>query len=164
MLRSVALPPSVRGALYLHSMPGWHEPYNRVKQEILGLKITRVVCLAPKEEVRGKSPNYAQAIEAGNTSWAQDVFPIADHGVPQDRHAFMDLSQTIAQALRSGERVLVHCGAGIGRTGTLAVGVLMALGVAQHDAGRDVADAGSGPETRSQEELVQWIADQLGLS
>ena len=116
MVRSVALPPSVRGALYLHSMPGWYEPYNRAKQEILGLKITRVVCLAPMEEVRGKSPNYAQAIEAGNTSWAQEVYPIADYDVPQDRHAFMDLSQTIAQALRLGERVLVHYDGGRSHT------------------------------------------------
>jgi len=89
------------------------------------------------------------------------VFPVPDYSIPKDREAFLGLVQTVAQGLRSGERVLIHCGAGIGRTGTPAVSVLMALGMAHADAHEAVSDAGSGPETSGQEELAQWVAEAM---
>ncbi len=164
MFRSVALPPTAPGALCLHSMPGWYEPFDRAGREIIRLDITRVVCLTPLTEVRGKSPAYARAIESGELPWTHQLFGIQDYGVPEDPIGFLDLAQAIAQALRSGERVLIHCGAGIGRTGTLATCVLMHLGVSRDDATRSVADAGAGAETAPQKALVWWVADRLGLN
>lgn len=84
-----------------------------------------------------------------------------DFSVPKDRAAFLDLVGSIASGLQAGERVLIHCGAGIGRTGTLAVCVLMALGMSHSEAYRAVRGAGSHPETPEQEELVDWVAIQL---
>jgi protein-tyrosine phosphatase len=57
---------------------------------------------------------------------------------------------------------LIHCGAGIGRTGTLAAGVLIVLGMDEPDALKNVDDAGSHPERRSQREVIRWIARQVG--
>ena len=164
MIRSLTLPPAVPGQLYLRSMPGRYEPFEKARKEIVQRRIAWVICLAPLEEVRSKSPVYARAIEAGEVPWADEMFPIPDYGVPADRDAFLDLVRTIAERLRARERVLIHCGAGIGRTGTLAVCVLRALGMTQDEAYEAVTDAGSGPETSAQEELVQWVADRLGLS
>jgi len=70
----------------------------------------------------------------------------------------------MAQALRLGERVLIHCGAGIGRTGMLATCVLMHLGVSRCEATQAVTGAGAGPETIPQEGLVGWVADRLRLN
>jgi protein-tyrosine phosphatase len=96
--------------------------------------------------------------------WTQQLFGIPDYGVPHDATPFVNLAQGIAQALQLGERVLIHCGAGIGRTGTLAICVLMHLGVGRCEATEAVADAGAGPETMPQQGLVGWVADRLGLN
>ena len=156
-MREVRLPPNVAGRLYLHSMPGRNEPFEEVRVAISDKKIGRVVCLAPRDEIRKKSPDYYAALVRG-VPWTRVEFPITDYGVPDDRMAFLILAQDTASALRGGERILIHCGAGIGRTGTLAVAVLLNLDYALLDAGKIVKAAGSGPETEGQSALLEWIA------
>jgi protein-tyrosine phosphatase len=115
MFRAVELPEGLAGRLFLHSMPGRYEVYEDVRQEIARCQISRVVCLAPLAEVKTKSPLYAQAVDAARPSWMQEIFPLADYGSPKDRDTFWRLAQRLAAGLQSGERMLIHCGAGIGR-------------------------------------------------
>ena len=61
-------------------------------------------------------------------------FPIPDGGVPDDPGELMPLLRTIRSAVRTGERVVVHCRGGLGRAGTVAACVLVSFG-------RDPADA-----------------------
>ena len=118
------------------------------------------MCLAGPAEIRAKSPSYGAAIEAGAVPCDVETFPIADFGVPADREAFWALASKIAMELKGGSRILIHCGAGIGRTGTLATCVLLGLGEESTKAERAVAAAGSNPETPEQRELVSWCATQ----
>jgi protein-tyrosine phosphatase len=164
MFRAVELPEGHAGRLFLHSMPGRYEAYEDARQEIARCHIARVVCLAPLAEVRTKSPLYAQAIEATHSPWRQELFPVPDYGVPEDRDTFWRLAQRLAAALQSGERVLIHCGAGIGRTGTLAICVLLALGMTTDHARAAVRAAGSSPETAAQQEVIAWAATQRSMS
>jgi protein-tyrosine phosphatase len=142
-------------------MPGRFEPFASAKAKIVQSGVDRVVCLAPLEEVRQKSTEYACAIEQGALPWAHEAFGVPDYQAPKDLEAFLRLTQSVARRLRSGESILIHCGAGIGRTGTLAVCVLMALGVAEPQARKNVANAGSGPERPSQEDVIRWMAHQV---
>jgi protein-tyrosine phosphatase len=158
MFREVELPQGLAGGLFLHSMPGRYEAYEDARQEIARCHIARVVCLAPLAEVKTKSPLYAQAIEAARLPWRQEMFPVADYGIPDDRNAFWRLAQCLAAGLHSGERMLIHCGAGIGRTGTLAICVLLALGMTTVHAHATVRAAGSSPETAAQQEVIAWAA------
>ena len=57
-------------------------------------------------------------------------------------------------ALRGGESVLLHCAAGIGRTGTAAACVLKQLGLDNDSALARVRQAGSNPENALQSGLV----------
>lgn len=161
MLRSVSLPATVPGKLYLHSMPGRYEPFARTVAEIQMHGISEVICLVPLEEIEFKSPDYARALRNGGTPWHQVMFPIVDYGVPSNLQAYLQLVVQTADSLRAGTNVLAHCGAGIGRTGTLAACVLVALGVPLNEALETVHAAGSYAERPEQLELIEWVAGSL---
>jgi protein-tyrosine phosphatase len=154
VLRAVELPKTVPGSLYLHSMPGRYEPFEQARAAIVSKNIGRVVCLTPSDEA--KSPDYHRALLQG-VPWTHVAHPVTDFGVPEDRSAFGTLAQDIANALRAGENILIHCGAGIGRTGTLAAAVLLALGSSLPEATSAVKRAGSSAETRDQRALLTWL-------
>jgi protein-tyrosine phosphatase len=162
--RSVRLPARVTGRLRLHSMPGRNEPLAQTLAHLRSQGVDLIVCLAGPDEIRVKSPEYAAAIEAKTVPYVLEIFPIPDFGVPDDRDAFWSLASSLARRLNGGDRVLIHCGAGIGRTGTLATTVLLALGEPRTEAVRAVSAAGSHPETAEQEALVAWCAAKDGLA
>lgn len=160
MFRNVELPEGVRGDLFLHSMPGRYEPFPQAAEEIGRCEIDRVVSLAPADEIMHRSSEYARALAADELPCAYDAYPIPDFGVPLDRDDFAAFVYVLATRLRAGERMLVHCGAGIGRTGVLACCLLIALGVSQENALKTVHAAGSGPETPEQKDLIDWFAHE----
>lgn len=160
MFRSVDLPPDVAGRLYLHSMPGRYEPLQATLDAVRMKGISQVICLTLLEEIDGKAPEYARALRRGDVPWQQVMFPIVDFGVPGDRARFLDLVHSIAASLRRGDNILLHCAAGIGRTGTVASCVLVALGLTPDAAAQTVHSAGSYAERPEQVELIQWVASQ----
>src|SRR5262245_4833085 len=125
--RSVKLPLCASGKLYLHSMPGRRERLTDAWDAVARLDISAIVCLAPLDEVRKKSPLYAKAIESGQLPCCVQWLPVKDYQGPEDDEAFHRVAVDVANSLRQGKVVLVHCGAGIGRTGMFTVAVLMSL-------------------------------------
>jgi protein-tyrosine phosphatase len=153
LFRQVPIP-DLLGRLYLHSMPGRHEALSESLEEIDRLGITQVISLVPMYEIKLKSPDFAALLEQG-PGWLSTVFPVPDFGVPDDAAAFRALAREAAEILRSGESMLVHCGAGIGRTGTLAICILRELGYEVKEAMDAVLRAGSGPETPDQQAICR---------
>lgn len=115
---------------------------------------TTVACLVQEHELSDRYAGYVAWLRehAGTTAiW----FPIADlHAPPiDDTRSFVD---ELTRRLRAGERLVLHCAAGIGRAGTIATCVLLDLGVPLDDAIATVRAHRpmAGPEVGAQRDLV----------
>jgi protein-tyrosine phosphatase len=82
---------------------------------------------------------------------------VPNFGVPGDADAFRGGIERIARSLRAGEAVMLHCAAGMGRTGSAAACVLKSLGLSTGDALARVRDAGSNPQNATQSGFVDWF-------
>ena len=160
MFRRVDLPARISGTLLLHSMPGRFETIEKVWRQVQIDAVGAIVCLTEEFEIRLKSSNYADALEAGTVPCSVLPFEIREGGVPADRQAFWELANDLANRLQSGEALLIHCAGGVGRTAMLAVSVLLALGEPFNEAESAVSRAGSIVETTPQMEMLSWCAAQ----
>lgn len=159
-LTEIELPEGVSGRLFRSPMPGTEDwPLDEGVKEITQHKVEVVVCLAPMYEVKRYAPRYARHIQEEDLPWETwNDLVIPDGGLPDDEEEFFDLALEVAEELRSGTCVLIHCYAGEGRTGMLATCVLMALGLSLEQAETAVRRAGAGAETPQQRQLLARAA------
>ena len=156
-MRPVILPPDVRGALWLSSMPGRFGPWQAFDAQARQAGLALVVCLTPRHEVAELSPAYHAALDQGTLPFRWQNLPMPNFGLPDDPPAFRREIVRVADALRQGDAVMLHCAAGLGRTGTAAACVLKALGLEQSEALERVRAAGSNPQNAKQSGLVGWF-------
>lgn len=155
----VPLPEGVHGALWLCGKHAIGPDQQKLIDEVGGT--ATVVCLVERHELEDRYPAYVAWLQrpgAGDAVW----FPVPDLHAPELARV-APLVDELVRRLRQGETLVVHCGAGIGRAGTVAVCILSRLGVALDDALATVAEArpGAGPEVGAQLGLVEQFA-QLG--
>jgi protein-tyrosine phosphatase len=156
-LRRVRLPSELPGQLWLGAMPGRFESWPAFESRAERSGLAMVVCLTPRTELAELSPDYHAAVVAGRVGYRWMQVPMRNFGVPEDGAAFRRDVQAIAQAVRNGDAVLLHCAAGIGRTGTAAACVCKALGLEAGEALERVREAGSNPQNAEQSGLVDWF-------
>lgn len=155
--RAVELPANVPGQLWLSSMPGRFEAWTEFESEAQRRALALVVCLTPRDELAELSPDYHAALRQGSVDFRWLHLPMPNFGLPDEPSDFRREIRQVAQSLRQGETVLLHCAAGLGRTGTAAACVLKALGLHTEDALQRVRDAGSNPQNARQSGLVDWF-------
>ena len=83
-------------------------------------------------------------------------FPIADRDVPQHRSDALALIETLHSHIVTGEHIVVHCRAGIGRTGMIACALLMRAGRSAAEALQEVSLARGTPVPDTAEQ-IEWI-------
>lgn len=149
-LRSLPLPATVPGRVWLSAMPGRDEDWEAFLAIAAAAQLTRIVCLTPLGEIAARSPDYLAAIEQDRLPCAIEMLAMADFGVGDDALAFKRQILALAERLKDGESLLVHCAWGIGRTGTVAACLLKALGLDTAGALAQVQAAGSNPQSAVQ--------------
>lgn len=118
-----------------------------------------VVCLVEEHEIATRYPEYVAWLRTSPTAlW----FPVHDLSSPPLERAFT-LYDEVWDRLCRGRHVVAHCGAGMGRAGTLGVAMCLYAG---HD--RDEAldhvrrhRPGAGPEVGVQSAVVDALAARL---
>jgi protein-tyrosine phosphatase len=159
------LPPAaidLPGRLGMMPMPGCKPLRRDLETDLQALSAERVnllVTLNPEHElVEFSAPDFfarvaSHAIESLH-------FPIADGDAPHDLAVTDRLVHGLDQRIRKGECVILHCLAGLGRTGTLAACVLVSRGCTFHEALRLVRAARHprAVETAMQEAFVASYA------
>jgi len=149
---SVPLPLD-RGGLWLC---GKHFVGPDVEAALRKTNASMVVCLNERHEIEDRYPDYARWLAGDHRAlW----HPIPDLGAPDITEA-MALLGRLRSHVEHDETLLLHCGAGIGRAGTIAAGLLMTLGV-PHDEALLVVQASrplAGPEAGAQRLLLERLA------
>ena len=138
-------------------MPGRFESWSEFELQAQQARLNVVVCLTPRSELAELSPNYHSAVAQGKVPFRWLNVPMPNFGVPEDAAGFRRDVREIAHALERGDGVMLHCAAGIGRTGSTAACVLKALGLITEEALQRVRDAGSNPQNAQQSGLVEWF-------
>ncbi|MDP9474172.1 MAG: cyclin-dependent kinase inhibitor 3 family protein [Actinomycetota bacterium] len=93
-------------------------------------------------------------------------FAIRDMGIPKEAESreFEAMVREVIENLERGRNVAVHCRGGLGRTGTVAACILVALGrhTAEEAIGAVRAARKGAVQTREQEDFVCRLEESLG--
>jgi hypothetical protein len=125
---------------------------------------TTIVCLNERYELEERYPEYVEWLDRHRHDRAL-WHPIPDlHAPPFEQvEPFVD---DLVDRLMGGDSLLMHCGAGMGRAGTIAACVLIVMGAEPGDAVRTVAAHRplAGPEAGAQQELIDQLAAHVRAS
>ncbi len=87
-------------------------------------------------------------------------FPIPDRGLPASVLDFSALARSIYHETAGGKNSVIHCRAGIGRTGLLAAGVLLHAAFDVNEAFEHISKR-RGIEVPDTEEQREWLASNF---
>jgi protein-tyrosine phosphatase len=151
----VPLPDGAAGRLWLC---GKHAIGPDVEATLAAVGASVVVCLNERAELADRYPGYVAWLDAhrgGRAVW----HPIPDLHAPPVEEA-TELVSRLRAHLDAGEGLLLHCGAGIGRAGTVAAALLLGYGLPL-DAALSTVRASrptAGPEAGAQADLLATLA------
>lgn len=123
------------GEIALSRMPGSVTPIEEDIAEIVALNCACVLTLVPQEElIRHGGHRLPTHLRNEGIEWHH--FPIVDYSTPlpsQDQ-AWSALSERLQDHLKNNRMILIHCYAGVGRSGMIALRLLVEKGVNPEDA------------------------------
>ena len=79
----------------------------------------------------------------------------------EDPDGVRDAARTVAERVVAGRRILVHCWAGLNRSGVVCARALMFMGIPVSDAIAAVR-AARGEDALFNEHFVEWLYEEAG--
>jgi len=134
-----------------------------IEDEFIGLNrlgVTKVVSLLESHEQIEVGLGSEKALCEKNTI-EYESFPIPDRGLPNTKAANQFVSK-LASEVSKGKHVVIHCRAGIGRTGIIAGGVLVKLGIAPKEALALISES-RGVQVPDTEEQEAWLCTSINM-
>jgi hypothetical protein len=116
---------------------------------------TTIVALNEAHELADRYPGYVAWLRSSpHAIW----HPVPDLHAPPLADAIA-LVDDLRVRLRAGQLIVLHCGAGIGRAGTIAAALLVRMGVPLDEALAQVASRRpmAGPEVGAQRDLLHAL-------
>lgn len=152
----IPLPADVPGRLWLCGKHAIGPDHEAAVAEVGGR--ATVVCLTEPHELVERYPRYVEWLRSAHGT-AAVWWPVPDLHAPSPEAMRPFVADLVAR-LQRAEVLLVHCAAGMGRSGTTAAGILVGLGVPLDEALSTVAAArpGAGPEVGAQSALLAALA------
>lgn len=142
-----------REALALTECPGRSQPYADSLARIMAWQPSLVISLIEEHEFPAGTAAFRAALGENGIDWRH--FPIRDYDIPDSAAPWAALSSAAWSVIDAGGRVLIHCRAGLGRSGMIAARLLVERGMAPERAMAEVRAARPGAiETEAQE---RWI-------
>ena len=159
------IPASSRGRLAVASRPrggDW------IEDEARGWRragINLIVSLLEDDEA-GQLGLAGESDAAAANGMRFIAFPIPDRGVPASIAVAASLIADVLKELEAGKNVAIHCRQGIGRSGLIAAGVLMATCIAPERAIEIVSSARglTVPETPEQRSWLERLPSGLAVT
>jgi protein-tyrosine phosphatase len=126
------------GSLAISAHPASSADADSRIAEIAASGIDRVISLLEPAEAQSLGLQHEGDLVSAQ---AMDFlsFPIPDMGLPESIDAFAQLSRRLYRQIHAGGHTLIHCRAGVGRSGLLAAAILMHGGRDAHQAFAHVA-------------------------
>jgi protein-tyrosine phosphatase len=156
MLRTVSLPhPLNSRRLYLCAMPGRFEGMEVFLEDIAVTGIKHILCLVSDGEIAQKSPDYLVAIGQNRIPAKLWRYDVPDYGLPENTETLNRMIDGIRECLNDCQSVVIHCAAGCGRTGMIAILLLTRIGLPLEIAIQTIRLAGAEPDTQAQWDFVQ---------
>ena len=139
-------------------MPGRFEGMEVFLEEIAVKGIEHILCLVSDGEIAQKSPGYLVAIGQNRIPAKLWRYDVPDYGLPEDTEKLNRAIDRIRECLNDGQSVVIHCAAGCGRTGMIAILLLTRMGLPLDLATKTIRLAGAEPDTQAQWDFAQQHA------
>ena len=133
-------------------------PGEYIEEEFAGIAkegINLVVSLLEKKEEYSVGLSREEELCKANDMDFMS-YPIPDMGLPDSVRGYRDVVKTIYKKVHSGASVVVHCRAGIGRTGIVTTGVLLRSGMDPEESFKLVSES-RGIRVPDTEEQREWV-------
>jgi protein-tyrosine phosphatase len=129
-----------------------------IEDEFLGIAnegVMQIVSLLESHEAYELGlQNEKELSEKNNMSFRS--FQIKDRGLPQSVQEFRSFTKSLYHQIAEGRNSVIHCRAGIGRTGIVAAGVLLHYGFEPHGAFEHISNR-RGVQVPDTEEQKNWL-------
>ena len=129
-----------------------------IEEEFMGIAnegIKQIVSLLEVHESYDVGlQNEAKLAEKNNMAFIS--YPIKDRGLPKSVAEFSDFTKNIYSQIVEGYNTVIHCRAGIGRTGIVAAGVLLHCGFKPDEAFKHISIK-RGVQVPDTDEQYNWI-------
>lgn len=145
------------GSLSIMAKPAAGEQVDNQFSRIASTGINTIVSLLERDESSEVGLQDEETL-ATKHGMAFHSFPIKDFGYPASNVQFRVFSKSLFLAASNGENIVIHCRAGIGRSGLVTAGVLLHNNYSPLDAFKHISNR-RGETVPETDEQRNWLVE-----